>query len=150
MWAYIYKGGNPSPSLRGFEHLTASYLNTPFHRHRQALRHIRHLHWHPLARSRVSRLGMQWWPNLRTSHSFTTHLYPNSRWALQHTAPHCNTLQHMAAYCNKLQHTATHCNRLQHTATHCNMKHTVKLTWSSPIWFMLIFCTCCVFTLAHH
>jgi len=56
-----YIGGNPPPSLRVFEHLTTSYLNTPFHRHRQALRHIRHLHWHPLVRSRVSRFAAHSW-----------------------------------------------------------------------------------------
>jgi len=32
---HTYIGGNPPPSLRGFEHLIASYLNTSYHRHRQ-------------------------------------------------------------------------------------------------------------------
>jgi len=48
-----------------------------------------------------------------------------SRFTLQHTATHCNTLQHTftvahsgAVTCLALQHTATHCNTLQHTATH--------------------------------
>jgi len=40
--------------------------------------------------------------------------------ALQHTAPHCNTMQCTDKHCNTLQHCATHCNTLQHTATHCN------------------------------
>ena len=45
--------------------------------------------------------------------------------ALQHTAPHCNTLHHAATHCTTLQHTATHCHTLQHTATHCNtLQHT--------------------------
>jgi len=48
---HTYIGGIPLPSLRGFEHLSASYLITPFHQHRQALRCIRYLHGHPLARS---------------------------------------------------------------------------------------------------
>ena len=52
---HTYIGGNPPPSLRVFEHLIARYLNTPSHLHLQALRRIRHLHWHPLVRSRVSR-----------------------------------------------------------------------------------------------
>ena len=57
------------------------------------------------------------------------------RYALQHTATHCNALQHTATYCNALKHTATHCNTLQqsvtrcstfqHIATHCNtLQHT--------------------------
>ena len=50
---HTYIGGNTPPSLRGFENLTASYFNTPFHRYRQVLRRIRHLHWHPLAKSQV-------------------------------------------------------------------------------------------------
>jgi len=37
------------------------------------------------------------------------------RYALQHTATHCNTLQHSATHCNALQHTATRCNTLQHS-----------------------------------
>jgi len=52
---YRYTGDNFPPYIRGFEHLTTSYLNTPCHRHRQALRRIRYLHLHPLARSRVPR-----------------------------------------------------------------------------------------------
>ena len=51
--------------------------------------------------------------------------------ALQHSAPHCNTLQHTATHCNThmcgLQHSASHCNTLQHTAPHicvdCNIVH---------------------------
>ena len=50
-----YTGDNVPPHLRGFEHLTTSCLNTPCHRHRQALRRIRYLHLHPLARSRAPR-----------------------------------------------------------------------------------------------
>ena len=57
------------------------------------------------------------------------------RYALQHTATHCNALQHTATHCNTLKHTATHCNTLQqsvtrcstfqHIATHCNtLQHT--------------------------
>jgi len=62
------------------------------------------------------------------------------RYALQHTAKHCNTLQHTTKHCKTLQNTAEHCNTLQHnkvnkssssssgtlcntlqnTATHCN------------------------------
>jgi len=41
-----------------------------------------------------------------------------TKWCVQHTATHCNTLQHTATHCNTLQHTAAHCNTLQHTATH--------------------------------
>jgi len=48
-----------------------------------------------------------------------------TRYILQHTATHCNTLQHTASSCNTLQRTGTHCNTLQHTATHCNtLQHT--------------------------
>jgi len=65
-------------TLRGFEHSTASYLILPSHRHRQALRRMRHLHWHSLARSRVSRHRIRQWPNLWTSYCFTTNPYPNS------------------------------------------------------------------------
>jgi len=76
---YRYTGGNPPPSpLRGFEHFTASYLTLPSHRHRKALRRMRHLYWHSLARSRVSRHRIWQWPNLWTSCRFTTNPYPKS------------------------------------------------------------------------
>jgi len=66
--------------LRGFEHLTASYLLLPSHRHRQALpwRCMRHLYWHSPARSQVSRHCMRRWPNLWTSYCFTRNPYTNS------------------------------------------------------------------------
>ena len=76
---FRYTGGSPSPStLRGFEHLTAIYLILPSQWHHQALRRMRHLHWHSLARSRVSRYRIRQWPNLWTSYCFTMNPYPNS------------------------------------------------------------------------
>ena len=63
-------------TLRGFEHSTASYLILPSHRHRQALRRMRHLHWHSLVRSQVSRHRIRQWPNLWTSYCFTKNPYP--------------------------------------------------------------------------
>jgi len=73
-----YTGGNLPPSTqRGFEHLTASCLILPSHQHRQALRRMRHLHWHSLAKSRVSRHRIRQWSNLWTSYCFTTNPYPN-------------------------------------------------------------------------
>ena len=79
LYEFRYTGGNPPLSpLRGFEHVTASNLISPFHQHSQVLRRMRYLHWHLLARSRVSRHRIQQWPNLWTSQSLTTHPYPNS------------------------------------------------------------------------
>ena len=85
--------------LQGFEHLTASYLLLPSYRHRQALRRVRHLHWHSRARPRVSRHRIRRWPNLWTSYRFTTNPYPNSTLACRDslvtmTTPQTSLLQH--------------------------------------------------------
>ena len=74
-----YTGGNLSPSTqRGFKHLTASCLILPSHQHRQALRRMRHPHWHSLVKSRVPRHRIRQLPNLWTSYCFTTNPYFNS------------------------------------------------------------------------
>ena len=78
---YKYTGGNPPPCpLRSYEHLTASYLILPSHRHRQALGRMRHLHWHSLVRSRVLRHRIRqcplWTSYLSTSYCFTKNPYP--------------------------------------------------------------------------